>query len=144
MQPDGKASKKTSKAFRKCTSSVLLKCFVIDFSPVHDLVAPGTYKVYVSQVFGYQVSQNFTGGSAQISLPTKDHPHTLTVRSTLVKTITGAVLGALGVCAIILVGYYAKRNVCPCMLGAMKCMNGHAAWEDWRCTDKHPHERGKS
>ena len=119
LRPDGKAFNKTSKGFRKCTLSALSKCFVIDFSPVRDLVAFGTYKIYVSKVFGFEVSQNFTADSAsQMSLPTKDRPHILTVRSSLVKTITGAVLGVLSVCAIVLVGYYAKQNVRPCMLGA--------------------------
>ena len=144
LRPDGKASNKTSKASRQCTLSALSKCFVIDFSPVRDLVASGTYKIYVSKVFGFEVSQNFMAGSGQMSLPTKDRPHILTVRSTLVKTITGAVLGVLGVCAIVLVAYYAKRNVRPCMLGAMKYMNVRAAWKDRCSTDKCPHERGES
>ena len=144
LRPDGKVYTKTSKAFRECTLSALSKCFVIDFSPVRDLVASGKYKVYVSKVFGFEVGQNFTAGSAQMSLPTKDRPHILMVRSTLVKTITGAVLGVLSVCAIILVGYYAKQNVRPCMLGTMKRMNVGAAWEDRCSSDKRPYERGES
>jgi hypothetical protein len=75
-----------------------------------ELSEPGDYEIWVSEVFGYTVTDHSVTNSSILKMPTRSHPDKLVVESSRAKKIVAGVVGAVAVVSLGGVFWYARKN----------------------------------
>ena len=75
-----------------------------------ELSEPGDYEIWVSEVFGYTVTNQSAARSSFLTMPTSTHPYKIIVKSSRAKKIVAGVVGAVAVISLGGVFWYARKN----------------------------------